>query len=173
MAGKTPNVRPGVAEGTVVKAKAFDRLLDAFDQEAQLNDSFSDPADVARQVAEAMLDADSWDEVLAVQDHTGISGKDIVGQNHTGISGKDIVGQNHTVVGFEVVRSTKEGSPLGYFLRVHATDGVDQEFTYAVGATSVVMGLYRARQLRELPVTVYLEKRVTASGNELLLLRKA
>jgi hypothetical protein len=141
----------------------FGKWVSACRGEAELTAKEVSGDEVMATVMDAMLNAESLDAAIAVQDAGLPSAKDFM------------VGREHSVQRFDMLPSKKqfkkenEGIDLGFWFRVEAVLLENGEpITYSVGASNVMMVIYTARRLGQLPVELIITSKPTENGDLLI-----
>lgn len=149
--------------GSVTALKPFDRYKRELRAMAELNETMDEgdeAGEISAEIIGKMLEADSLESAIAVQDE----GPE---------SGKNLVGVEHTVLSIEVVKSKrKSATGLGVYLRVKAIRiETGEELNYGVGAPNAVTVLILAMRQDRLPLDIVYYMRSTNSDNDVLLVK--
>jgi hypothetical protein len=153
MPEKSPAARPGT-DNAISQPKPLDRFIMALDGLAELARTEVSGKEIAAQVAERMLTADTFEEALAAQD-AGLA------------SGRDLVGREILITDFDVFKSDPKYAEhtLGYYYRVEAVSiETGEELVFATGATNILTLLYVARIKGKLPWECVITSKDTENG---------
>jgi hypothetical protein len=139
---------------------SYDAWVSAMVVEASLTDEAEfDPSTILNSI----MEAESFEDALARQ-------------NATLLSGKGIVGRQHRINGFTLRPSDEKYATSDKALGVYAVvDAIDldsgESFTYGVGAANVLAILWQARKFGHVPGDFVLNSRATRNGDLLSLNR--
>lgn len=141
----------------------FGKWVSAIREEAAQTAALTSGDEVMGNVMEAMLAADTLDDAIAVQEAGLPSAKE------------NMVGREHSVQRFDLMPSKKnfkkegEGIDLKVWARVECVlMETGEPYTYSVGASNVLMVLYTARRLGELPFEMVIGSKETENGDLLI-----
>lgn len=148
-------------QGQVVKQTPFTRFVEQLKGEAEMTKTVLSGSDISAEISAKMIEADSLEDAIAVQD-SGIA------------SGKDLVDVEMTVHEFDTLPSDaqyQDSSPLGVYLDIQAVNlETGDELRFRTGAPNIVTLLHKARQVDRLPLDCVIRSKATANG-ELLTLK--
>lgn len=156
MSGKTPATQ---SNSTVEKARPFQQFKQELSMLAEAAVADMDGKAVTMNVVEAMIEADSLEAAIAVQDQ-GVP------------NGKDMVNVEQEIREFSFVESDdKYDSPLGVYVRIENAVRLDtgEPCVWATGASNVVTLLRKAQRTGRLPLQCVLRSRETKNGDLLTL----